>query len=60
MTRPTIISHLSTCQTDAHGPLPSNPFGSVLLVRKTRMAVAVLSEQTESLRFRVTHRELKP
>jgi hypothetical protein len=31
-------------------------FGAVLLVRETRMAVATLSEQTESLRFRVTHR----
>lgn len=31
-------------------------FGSVLLVRETRMAVAVLSEQAESLRFRATHR----
>jgi hypothetical protein len=29
--------------------------GSVLLVRETRMAVAILSEQTASLRFRVTH-----
>jgi uncharacterized protein DUF2721 len=31
-------------------------FGSVLLVRETRMAIAILSEQTESLRFRVTQR----
>ena len=31
-------------------------FGSVLLVRETRMAVAILSEQTESLRFRMKHR----
>jgi hypothetical protein len=31
-------------------------FGSVLLVHETQMAVAILSEQTESLRFRVTHR----
>ncbi len=30
--------------------------GSVLLVRETRMAVTILSEQTESLRFRVTQR----
>lgn len=34
-------------------------FGSVLLVRETRMAVEILSEQTESLRFRVTHRAPK-
>lgn len=34
-------------------------FGAVLLVRETRMAVAILSEQTESLRFRVTHRGAK-
>jgi Protein of unknown function (DUF2721) len=34
-------------------------FGSVLLVRETRMAVAILSEQTESLRFRVTQRGAK-
>jgi MFS family permease len=34
-------------------------FGSVLLVRETQMAVAILSEQTESLRFRVTHRAPK-
>jgi Protein of unknown function (DUF2721) len=34
-------------------------FGSVLLVRETRMAIATLSEQTESLRFRVTHRGAK-
>jgi hypothetical protein len=33
--------------------------GSVLLVRETRMAIAVLSEQTESLRFRVAHRSTK-
>jgi hypothetical protein len=32
-------------------------FGSVLLVRETQMAVAILSEQTESLRFRAAHRE---
>jgi hypothetical protein len=32
-------------------------FGSVLLVRETQMAVTILSEQTESLRFRATHRE---
>jgi MFS family permease len=30
--------------------------GAVLLVRETRMAVDTLSEQTASLRFRVTHR----
>jgi uncharacterized membrane protein len=34
-------------------------FGAVLLVRETRMAVAILSEQTASLRFRVTHRGAK-
>ncbi len=34
-------------------------FGSVLLVRETRMAVEILSEQTESLRSRVTHRPSK-
>jgi hypothetical protein len=34
-------------------------FGSVLLVRETRMAIATLSEQTESLRFRVAHRSTK-
>jgi hypothetical protein len=32
-------------------------FGSVLLVRETQMAVAILSEQTESLRFRAAHRD---
>ncbi len=34
-------------------------FGSVLLVRETRMAVEILSEQTASLCFRVTHRPPK-
>jgi hypothetical protein len=34
-------------------------FGSVLLVRETRMAIATLGEQTESLRFRVAHRAPK-
>jgi MFS family permease len=33
--------------------------GAVLLVRETRMAIETLSEQTESLRFRVTHRAPK-
>ena len=35
-------------------------FGSVLLVRETQMAVAILSEQTESLRFRAAHRDQGP
>src|SRR3954470_21349342 len=34
-------------------------FGSILLVRETQMAVAILSEQTASLRFRVAHRGAK-
>jgi hypothetical protein len=34
-------------------------FGSVLLVRETRMAIDTLSEQTASLRFRVRHRGAK-
>lgn len=33
--------------------------GAVLLVRETRMAIETLGEQTESLRFRVTHRGAK-
>jgi Protein of unknown function (DUF2721) len=33
--------------------------GAVLLVRETRMAIETLSEQTESLRFRVAHRSPK-